>query len=87
MELARRTRKTKSSLTTAYAGWLLSSTTGPMIEWYDMTADLPSGAPLFPSDMRLENGRLYPGTAPGFGVAINWDIVEMNLDRRITVHA
>jgi L-rhamnonate dehydratase len=65
------------------AHFILACQASPMIEWYDMTADLPGDAPLFVSDMPLVNGRLLPGSSPGFGITMNWDAVELNLDRRI----
>jgi L-rhamnonate dehydratase len=65
------------------AHFVLSCQASPMIEWYDMTADLPGEAPLFTSDMEIRNGRLLPGTSPGFGITMNWDVVELNVDRRI----
>ena len=33
--------------------------------------------------MTLREGRLYPGAAPGFGIEMNWDVVDDNLDRRV----
>lgn len=65
------------------AHFILACRASPAIEWYDLTADLAGGKPLFASDMALRDGRLYPGSAPGFGVTIDWDVVEANLDRRI----
>ena len=65
------------------AHFILACTASPMIEWYDLTTEGPGGKPLFESDMSLRDGRLYPGTTPGFGVTIDWEAVEANLDRRV----
>lgn len=65
------------------AHFILACKASPMIEWYDLDIEFPGGQPLFESDMALSEGRLYPGTAPGFGVKMNWEIVERNLDPRV----
>lgn len=65
------------------AQFILACPASPMIEWYNLDIEFPGGKPLFDSDMALRQGRLYPGTAPGFGIELNWDVVEDNLDRRV----
>lgn len=66
------------------AHFILSSRACPAIEWYDLTGSTEGGA-MFKSDMVLKDGRLYPGSKPGFGIEIDWDIVERNLDRRVNI--
>ena len=65
------------------AHFILACPASPMIEWYDLDIEFPGGQPLFESDMILRDGRLYPGTEPGFGIQLNWDVVRQNLDRRV----
>jgi L-rhamnonate dehydratase len=65
------------------AHFILACQASPAIEWYDLTGDLVGDEPLFTSDMVLKEGRLSPGTAPGFGIKVNWDMVGANLDRRL----
>ena len=69
------------------AQFILACRASPMIEWYNLDIEFPGGQPLFESDMELRQGRLYPGTAPGFGIRLNWEVVEQNLDRRVSVRA
>ena len=65
------------------AQFILACRASPMIEWYNLDIEFPGGQPLFDSDMELRQGRLYPGTASGFGIRPNWEVVEQNLDRRV----
>ena len=65
------------------AHFILASRASPMIEWYNLDIEFPGGQPLFESDMALREGRLYPGTEPGFGITVNWKVVEQNLDHRV----
>ena len=65
------------------AQFILSCKASPMIEWYNLDMEFPGGQPLFESDMTLREGRLYPGTEPGLGITMNWEVVEQNLDRRV----
>ncbi len=65
------------------AQFILACPASPMIEWYNLDIEFPGGKPLFESDMTLREGRLYPGAAPGFGIEMNWDVVDDNLDRRV----
>ena len=65
------------------AQFILACAASPMIEWYNLDIEFPGGQPLFDSDMELREGRLYPGTEPGFGIVMNWEVVEQNLDRRV----
>lgn len=66
------------------ANFILSSRSCPAIEWYDLTGSSEGGS-LFESDMMLKDGKLYLGNKPGFGIDINWDVVEANLDRRVNL--
>ncbi|MCY4060856.1 MAG: hypothetical protein OXG53_00645 [Chloroflexi bacterium] len=65
------------------AQFILACAASPMIEWYNLDIEFPGGEPLFESDMDLRAGRLYPGSEPGFGIVMNWEVVEHNLDRRV----
>jgi len=65
------------------AQFILACAASPMIEWYNLDIEFPGGQPLFESDMDLREGRLYPGSNPGFGIEMNWEVVEQNLDRRV----
>jgi L-rhamnonate dehydratase len=68
------------------AHFVMACPASPMIEWYDLTQEFPGGVPLYTGDMTLRDGHLYPGSTPGFGVTINWDVVEQNLDKRVSFH-
>ena len=65
------------------AHFILACKASPMIEWYNLDIEFPGGKSLFESDLILREGRLYPGSAPGFGLTMNWEVVEQNLDRRV----
>ncbi|MDE2776493.1 MAG: hypothetical protein OXI77_11180 [Chloroflexota bacterium] len=65
------------------AQFILACAASPMIEWYNLDIEFPGGQPLFESDVDLREGRLYPGSDPGFGIEMNWEVVEQNLDRRV----
>lgn len=65
------------------AQFILACGASPMIEWYNLDFEFPGDQPLFDSDMILREGRLYLGSAPGFGITMNWNVVEDNLDRRV----
>jgi len=66
------------------AHFILACQASPAIEWYDLTQEFGGGRALFTSDMALRDGRLFPGSAPGFGVSVDWDVAEANRDRRVT---
>ena len=65
------------------AHFILACKASPAIEWYDLGIEFPGDQALFESDMALREGRLYPGTSPGFGITMNWEVVEQNLDQRV----
>jgi L-rhamnonate dehydratase len=56
----------------------------PAIEWYALTQALGE-EPIFSGDMPVKDGRLFPGTQPGFGITVNWEAVEAYRDRRIAL--
>ncbi len=56
-------------------------------EYNDAHIPRHKGKSIFESDTAINNGRIYPGKTPGFGVEINWEVVEQNLDRRVRLNS